>query len=169
MEALDKEKVVSVFLRDDRHPPVTSSGVHAHTRMSGERLPSKIHNTNPFEAAPEPNIVTHITELTSHFPWQQKAGRERERRPGQRGKQPFKAIQPFNIPDGRGCGGSVAVAAIKYGTLNFHRGAEVGVIPATVGPQPPCASWVENKRERGAGMDERPCEAPGSLSSGPTE
>lgn len=59
-----------------------------------ERLPSKIHNTNPFEAAPEPNIVTHITELTSHFPWQQKTGGERERvRQGQRGKQPFKAIQ----------------------------------------------------------------------------
>lgn len=61
-----------------RHPPVTSSGVHAHTMLLEERLPSKIHNTNPFEAAPEPNIVTHITELTSHFPWQQNTGGERE-------------------------------------------------------------------------------------------
>lgn len=46
--------------------------------LSEERLPSKIHNSNPFEAAPEPNIVTHITELTSHLPWQQKPDRETE-------------------------------------------------------------------------------------------
>lgn len=58
------------------------------------------------------------------------------------------------------------MAAIKFGTLDFHRVTEVGVIPATVRPQPPCASWVENERARerksegegegGAGVDERP-------------
>lgn len=44
-----------------------------------ERLPSKMHTSEPFEVGPEPNIVAHISEQNSHFPWQQKAERSRER------------------------------------------------------------------------------------------
>ena len=44
-----------------------------------ERLPSKIHTTDPFEVVPEPNIVAHITEQNSHFPWQQKTERKKDR------------------------------------------------------------------------------------------
>ncbi len=59
-----------------------------------ERLPSKIHTIDPFEVVPKPNIVAHITEQNSHFPWQQKTEKERdrERKTEKRGKYPFKAI-----------------------------------------------------------------------------
>lgn len=60
------------------------------TMLLGERLPSKIHTIDPFEVVPEPNIVAHITELNSHFPWQQKT--ERKHKTEERGKQPFRAI-----------------------------------------------------------------------------
>lgn len=47
-----------------------------------ERLPSKIHTTDPFEVVPELNIVAHITEQNSHFPWQQKTERKGETEEG---------------------------------------------------------------------------------------
>lgn len=57
-------------------------------RIAGEkRRPSEIRTADPFEVAPEPNVVAHITEQNSPFPWQQKTESG-----GRRGKYPFKAM-----------------------------------------------------------------------------
>lgn len=66
MEVLAKENLVRAFEKSPSSAchELRSSG----TMLPEERIPWKIHNTTPFEAAPEPNIVTHITELSSHFP-----------------------------------------------------------------------------------------------------
>lgn len=39
---------------------------------------SKIYTTETFEIVHEPNIVAHITEQSSHFPWQRKTEKERD-------------------------------------------------------------------------------------------
>lgn len=77
--------------------------------------------------------------------------RQRDGEWGKEGNSHLKPLKPFSGPDRRGCSGSNAVAAIKFGTLDFHRGAEVGVIPATVRLQPPVHRGWETREREGRG------------------
>lgn len=80
---------------------------------------SKIYTTETFEIVHEPNIVAHITEQSSHFPWQRKKQRKRETQAGrqrdgeERKNNHLKPFKPFNIHDRRDCGGSHKVWDIK--------------------------------------------------------
>lgn len=111
------------------------------TMLLVERLPSKIHTRDPFEVVPEPNIVAHITEPNSHFPWQQKteteAGRQRHR---EEENSHLKLFKPFNIHDGGDCGGSHKVWDIK--PPKRLEGGCHHCETQTSGPHR--ASWVEN-------------------------
>ncbi|KAK2844113.1 hypothetical protein Q5P01_010772 [Channa striata] len=108
--------------------------------MSLVRGLSKIHTTDLFEVVPEPNIVAHITEQNSHFPWQQKTERQREEE-----NSHLKQLRPFSIHERGDCGGSHKVWDIK--PPNKHRG---GCHPCMDRPYwAPCASWIENAQDSG--------------------
>lgn len=84
-----------------------SSDESSCTMLPVERL-SKIHTTDLFEVVPEPNIVAHITEQNSHFPWQQKTETQRKEE-----NSHLKQLKSFNIHDRGDCGGSHKVWDIK--------------------------------------------------------
>lgn len=109
------------------------------TTLLVERLPSKIHTTDPFEVVPEPNIVAHITEQNSHFPWQQKTERK-----GEEENTHLKPFRPFNIHDRGDCGGSRKVWNIK--PPKKHWGGCHHCYARTWGP--PYASSGRKERKR---------------------
>lgn len=84
-----------------------------------ERQASKIHTTDLFEVAPEPNIAAHIIEQSSHFPWQQKTGRQAERR-GRRKTPMYSHSRPsvFMMEQ-------TVQVPISRGTLYVHRNSGV--------------------------------------------